>query len=221
MRRKSDLPKPRKNVLLDLPYDVRRDIYSFYYPVNRNVQLTDGPPEWNALTPKRDTYRMTSDGLNLLRTCRQLNDEIVQLVYGKITFLLAPGERDYPWPKVLNQPRANTELFLSNLRISTKQTVKTLQLCLGPYMRHRLINKLCANLGQIPRIVVTVDPLNQASLMAVLKTKQRKCLRDSCRKVALARANKPLEATLWDDCGDAAIARMLDSAMPNGYRSVV
>ena len=171
--------------------------------------------------PQRGTYRMTSDGLKLLRTCRQLNDEIVQLVYGKNTFLLAPGERDHSSRRVSNQPRANSEHFLSNLRISTKQAVKTLQLCLGPCMRHRLIKKLCANMRQIPRVIVTVDPLTQASLAPVLKTKQRKCLEDSCRKIALARASLPLEATLWDDCGDAAIARMLESVMPNGYRGVL
>lgn len=120
-----------------------------------------------------------------------------------------------------NQPRTNIALFLSNLRISTKQAVKTLQLCLGPRMRHRLINKLCSDLRQISSTVVTVDLLNQVSLISILKKKQRKCLGDSCRKVALARASMPLEATLWDDCGDAAIARMLESAMPNGYHSVL
>jgi len=82
-------------------------------------------------------------------------------------------------------------------------------------MRYRLINKLCANLGQIPRVVMTVDPLNQASLIPISKTKQRQRLRESCRKIALARATMPLGATLWDDCGDAATARMLYSAMPD------
>lgn len=96
MQQSSDLPEPRKNFLLDLPYDVRREIYSFYYPLNRNIQLTNGPPEWNTLMPQRGTYCMTSGCLNLLRTYRRLNDEIVPLVYGKNTFLLAPEERDFP-----------------------------------------------------------------------------------------------------------------------------
>ena len=38
---------------------------------------------------------------------------------------------------------------------------------------------------------------------------------------AATRAGVPLNETLWNTCGHAATARMLDEVMPNGYHNVV
>lgn len=216
-RNSGKLDRGKISLLLDISYDVRRVIYSFYYQVNQNIQLTDGPPEWNSLIPRRAAYSMSTEGLILPLTCRQLNFEVVRLIYGTNNFLLTPGEGASFTPKVLSQPRANTDLFLSNLRLETKQTIRCLQLCLGPALRWKMIRKLVRGLSGISRVVITVDPLNLALLKPVMKGKQRQCIREACRKIAVARAGLPLQHTLWDDCGDAATGRMLDSVLSKGY----
>lgn len=212
-------PETVMNFLLRLPYDVRRDIYDFFYPTGKNIQLTNGLPEWNALTPRRGAHRVTSNGLNLLLACRELNHEIKQLLYGKNTFLVAAGGRNFPNPRSLRQPYANSRLFLSNLLRNTKQMAKTLHLCLGPSLHRNFNGKLPGQLAGFRQIVVTVDPLNLIS-PASRMTKQQ-CIRDACRWIAAARAGLPPDGTLWDDCGGAATARMLDEVMPYGYSSVV
>jgi len=167
--------------------------------------------------PRRGACFISAAGLNLPLTCRQLNDEIVRLIYGTNNFLLTPSDVDFPMPKALSQPRANTELFLPNIRLQTKQTIRCLQLCLGPALRWKLINKFVNGLSGISRVAITVDPLNIAVLKPAMKAQQRRCVREACRKIAVARAGLPLQHTLWDDCGDAAIRRMLDSVLPKGY----
>ncbi len=148
------------NFLLRLLYDVRRNIYDFFYPIGKNIQLTLGPPEWKALTPRRGAFRLTSEGLNVLLVCRGINQEIKQILYGKNTFLVAPGGRDFACLRSFHQPYANSRLFLSQLLPSTKHMVKMLHLCLGPSLHRNFIGKLPGQLAEFCKLVITVDPLN-------------------------------------------------------------
>jgi len=88
---------------------------------------------------------------------------------------------------------------------------------LRPALRWKLINKLVRGLVGISKVVITVDPRNLAVLKPATKENQCRCVREACRKIAVARAGLPLQHTLWDDCGDAATGRMLDSVLPNGH----
>lgn len=207
------------NFLLRLPYDVRRDIYDSFYPIGRNIQLTNGPPEWNALTPRREAHGITSDGLNLLLSCREIHQEIKRLLYGKNTFLVAPGERDFPCPRSIRPPYGNSRLFLSKLLLSTKQMVKALHLCLGPSLHRNFIGRLPGQLAGFAQVVITVDPLNLTKPTS--RAAKQRCIMDACRLIAAARSGLPPNRTLWDDCGDAATARMLEQVLPHGYSSVV
>lgn len=80
-----------------------------------------------------------------------------------------------------------------------------------------MLKKLTRDVGDIYKVVVTVDPLNLVTMNPARKTTQRQCIREACRKIAAARSGLPLEYTVWNDCGDAATGRMLDLVLPNGH----
>lgn len=215
--------KTQKSPLLRTSYDIRWRLFRYLLPSFQSVQLTYGPPQWDKdLQPGRMAFRMVREQLNLVLTCRQLASEITHFFYSTSTFLVAPGERDYQKFCYQGPPMilANAELFVSNMRQSTKQCVKALHLCLGPELQEKLVNNLSTQLADFRKVVVTVSTLTNMSRPELQKTV---CERQAkaCRLVASARAPLLMEDTLWDDCGNADTARMLNELMPNGYQRVV
>lgn len=216
-RSKGSEPK-LKIALCNVPCEIRQAVYRYFFPVGQNVQITDGPPEWNALKPRREAFPMARDGRAMLLACRQFNTEITQLLYGTNTFLVTPGERNAGSHKVRPLPHQDWKIFLTSLNLSTKQSVKTLHLCLGSSLRWAFINKLPVQLAGFRKVIVTVEPTHL--LKPNIRLIQRQYLRKSCRLVAAARSGLPRDATVWDDCGDAATERLLRDIMPSGYCSV-
>ena len=106
------------------PYDVRRAIYQVFYPLNTTLQLTYGHPAWEALNPHgaAAVYTMAAEGKHFLRTCSKVRNEISEILYGTNTFLLAPGAINFH--KILRFPHSNSELFVPNLQVSTRQTLR-------------------------------------------------------------------------------------------------
>ena len=207
--------EPEQFPFFRAPYDVRRAFYGVFFPIDSVVQLTYGPQKWKQLNPRGDVYGMAPEALALLCTCREVNEEMVNVLYGSNTFLLAPGEVNFHTR--LSFPHANSSLFLLNLRPSTSQSIKKIHIHLGPALHNRFNDMLAWGLVDLPQVVVSLDPLY--SLPPASLTQKRAWFREACQKIEVARAGVG-RITFWDDMGNAASKHILEDAMPGGYQSV-
>ncbi len=209
-----DKPEPSKVChLLRAPYDIRQEIYNRMYPAGESLQLTQGPKAWASQRPS--LYSMKPEALALLSTCRQINDEVVQMLYGTNSFLLSPGCINYH--KRLRYPHANSELWMSQLRLSVQLKIKKLQLFLDALLPYHPVDRLIAGLVDFPMVEIAVVALGSLRVRSGAMTALQDCLHETCRKIAMVRAHK---TTVWDDSKDAQTAFLLPSALPAGYLTV-
>ena len=190
-----------------------RVIYKTLYPIGHNLQLTYGPSTWDSQRPK--PYNITAGAMSLLRICRQINEEVVNILYETNNFLLAPGEVNYH--KRLRYPHANSGLFLSHLRSTVRSTIRKLQLYFGVSLRNGTIDKLVNVIVDFPVVEIAVVALSSHRGASGAIAKLRNCLQEACRRIAVARGGG---LTVWDDSGDQQTALLLSSAMPTGYTTL-
>lgn len=183
------------------------------YPVGETLQLTQGPKAWVSQRPR--LYSMKPEAMALLSTCHQINDEVVQMLYGTNTFLLSPGCINYH--KRLRYPHANSELWISQLRLSVQLKIRKLQLFLDALLPYHPVDRLIAGLIDFPVVEIAVVALGSLRVKSGTMTTLRGCLHGTCRKIAMARAHK---TTVWDDSKDVQTAFLLSSALPAGYLTV-
>lgn len=136
--------------LLTMCLDVRLEIYDlFSIPINETITLTYGPasPVWLRSDPAR--HYLSKDVVNLLVSCRQVNDELTDLVYGRNDFALIPGGQNYNCPR-MSDPMSTSRLWLSHMSLNTRLTVRKLQVYLDLSLP---IETVVAGLKDFPRAV--------------------------------------------------------------------
>ena len=180
--------------LLGLPYDIRRIIYDSHYPVGKYVHLTFGETT-RSLHPGMEEptrYRIDPDGVNLMRVCRQVNDEVSAMIYGKNTFFMVPGEHlAISWLNL----RDSTS-WLHQLRLPTQQLVKVDIHIELPLDKTDTL-WLTYGLAQLSRVEITIGSMSSWRPKARLD--QSKSLIEFVREIMNARGPLP---TIWNDKGD-------------------
>lgn len=183
------------------------------YPSGETLQLTQGPQAWASHRPT--LYSMKPEALALLSTCRQINDEVVHMLYGTNTFLLCPGHINYH--KRRRYPHANSELWMSQLRLSVQFRIKKLRLFLDSLLPYHPVDRLIAGLLDFPVVEIGLVALGTLRVKSGVLTALKNCFRETCRKIAIARAHR---TTVWDDSKDAQTAFLLSRVLPAGYLTV-
>ena len=201
------MPKPNDmsyptNHLLGMPKDVRLMIYDYFYSMSKTIHLTFGPAS-KALIPgteKPTDYKLSEDGLNLMRVCKQLNDEVTGVVYGKNSFVMVPSEDLAIAPHL--SPR-NITTWVHHLRFSTQQMVKKLHVHIDLPLDTNDTIWLVYGLSQFPVVEVSVESMK--SWMPKARVEQSKALIELFRGFLSARSS---EDTIWNDSGDQEIAQL-------------
>ncbi len=137
------------------------------------------------------------------------------MLYGTNTFLLSPGCINYH--KRLRYPHANSELWISQLRLSIQLTIKKLQLFLDALLPYPPVDRLIAWLIDFPVVEIAVVALGSLQVRSGAMTTLEDYLHETCRKIAMARAHR---TTVWDDSKDAQTALLLSNALPAGHLTV-
>ncbi|CAF9907687.1 MAG: hypothetical protein HETSPECPRED_007230 [Heterodermia speciosa] len=138
--------------LLGLPYDIRCQIYETFYPVAKHIKITSGPVSEETAHKDSTICRLSPEAINLMRVCRQINDEITVILYGTNTFFMVPGE---PLPV---HPSQNSLRWLHDLRSSTKQMVKKLDIHVGLRMNRSSITEFVSGVSNFPTLEIRVVP---------------------------------------------------------------
>ena len=188
--------------LLGMPKDVRLMIYDYFYSVSKTVHLTFGPAS-KSLSPKADKptdYKVSKDGLNLMRVCKQLNDEVTGVVYGKNSFFMVPSEDLAIAPHL--SPR-NITTWVHHLRPSTQQMVKKLYVHIDLPLDTNDTLWLVYGLSQFPVVEISVESMK--SWLPKARLDQSKALIELFRGILPARSR---EHTIWNDKGDRQIAQL-------------
>lgn len=151
------------------------------YLTGKTSQLTQGPKAWTSRGPTM--YSMKPEPLALLSMCRQINDEVVHMLYGTNTFLQSPGCINYH--KRLRLTHANSELWISQLRLSIQLRFKKLQLFLGVLLLYHLVDRLMAGLIDFPVVEIALVGLGSlrvrsGSLTALEDCFPRPDLQEDC-----------------------------------------
>lgn len=182
--------------LLALPYDVRRLIYDFFYPVGKHIHLTSGPVTEYLIRRKiivePKSYRFSNAGGQLLRVCRQINEEASMLIYGKNTFFLIPNE------SLALQPLRISSLWLYHLRKPTRQMIKKLDIHIDlPFSRSYIAGMLLNGVAEIPVMEITI--VQTAWLTRREHLRQREELFNLLKGIMKVRVSL---TTVWSDLSD-------------------
>ena len=188
--------------LLGMPKDIRLMIYDFYYPVAKHIHLTFGSTTQsvNAESEEPTDYKLSADGINLMRVCKQLNEEISGVVYGKNSFFMVPSE-DLAIAPHLSQRNITT--WVHHLRASTQQLVKKLDIHIDLPLDTNDALWLVYGLSQFPNVEVSVESMK--AWLPKARLEQSKALIELFRGILPARAK---EHTTWNDRGDHQIAQL-------------
>ena len=188
--------------LLGMPKDIRLMIYDFYYPVSKHIHLTFGPTtkSLNPETKEPTDYKLSADGINLMRVCKQLNDEICGVVYGKNAFFMVPSE-DLAIARHLS--RRNITTWVHHLRPSTQQMVKKLNIHIDLPLDTNDALWLVYGLSQFPNAEISVESMK--AWLPKARLEQSKALIELFRGILPARA---MVHTSWNDRGDLQIAQL-------------
>ena len=136
--------------LLSLPYDVRRLIYEYYYPVNEHIHLTFGPVSKKAISEGSIKSRLPPGATGLMRVCKQVNLETTPILYATNTFFMVANEKLY------SQPHSISSRWLHNLRIPTRQMVKKLELLVRVPLERSLMMGLLSGVAHFPHLEIRV-----------------------------------------------------------------
>lgn len=193
----STMTKPH---LLSLPYDVRRLIYEYYFPVNKHIHLTSGPISKKAIPEGSIESRLASEATSLMRVCKQVNLETTPILYATNTFFMVVNE------KLESLPYWNSTRWLHNLRIPTRQMVKKLEILVQIPLERSLMIAFLSGVAHFPHLemkfkekTITVAKDNYEIWSQQFKEqslKQRDQIISLCKGVMRARGSLQ---TTWND----------------------
>lgn len=204
----------KKLKLLDLPYEIRREIFKDVYETKKMVHLTHGPITRlsQSGTAMPEPYRISRDGMHLMLSCRQISNEVGDLVLGSNTFVLSPGDINFNATSKVSYPHSTADLWLYGLRHSTMNRVKMLKVHLR-LPREQDIHKIAQGLALFPHVVITIHSLRGVTGITWLS--QRQILERMCECIASARYSR---STVWDDEGNLETAYLFIDALPAGFQ---
>ena len=136
--------------LLRLSLDIRRLIYESYYPVAKHIKLTSGPISEKMTHEDLTICRLPFEAINLMRVCRQINDEITAILYGTNTFSMVPSES-----LTLRLHQVSLR-WLHDRRSSTKRMVKKLDIRVEVPMNRFFITDLISGVSIFPTLEIRV-----------------------------------------------------------------
>ena len=181
--------------LLKLPLDIRRLIYESYYPVAKHIKLTSGPVSEKMTHEDFTICRLPFEAINLMRVCRQINDEITAILYATNTFSMVPSES-----LTLHLDQVSLR-WLHDLRSSTKRMVKKLDIRVELPMNRSYITELISGVSLFPtleiRVVQHLLELKEER-MTINFEESMNNLTEICKGVMKARGSAQ---TTWNDMG--------------------
>ena len=181
--------------LLRLPCEIRRIVYESFYPVAKHIKLTSGPVSEEMTHEAFTICRLSSEAINLMRVCRQINDETTAILYGTNTFSIVPSE------SLTLHPRRNSLRWLHDLRSSTKRMVKKLDIHAELPMNRSYTTYLISGVSIFPTLEIRVvqKHLKVEQGRIRLNTEElRKNMTEICDGVMKMRGSAP---TTWNDMG--------------------
>lgn len=189
---------------IHIPIDVRRLVYDeFEIPITKTIHLTHSPETTVFEVRRPDRHSVSKDVLNLFLVCRQVSDELADILYGKNTFVIMPGEHNYNTPATPDV-LSNSSIWLAHQRLQTRKKVKKLRVYFDFYLQARIRN-ITAALSEYPEVRIAVQPLATSRLRARLRLEQ------ICASIQRARFNARI--TAWSDSGSPEIASILTTAL--------
>lgn len=197
-----------------LPFDIRRLAYEELYPTKRTIDLSQMNMEESSVS-SRSAYKVSKASTAFLRTCRQVNDEIYDVLYGMNNIVY--------WPKLehLMWGAANNRVSIKSLPPSVCQKVLGFHIVLDGKIDVLEKMLFLKALPYFPQVLITivVDLPNEMLFPSTkddLRYMLLQRLRTDCIEIACARAKSGL--TLWDDLEESDARRMLERALPEGYQ---
>ena len=181
--------------LLRLPCEIRRIIYESFYPVAKHIKLTSGPVSEEMTHEAFTICQLSSEAINLMLVCRQINDETTAILYGTNTFSMVPSE------SLTLHPSEISLRWLHDLRSSTKRVVKKLDIHAKLPMNRSGISDLISGVSIFPtlqiRVVQKYFKFEQGRVR--LTTEElMKNMTEVCDGVMKMRGSAP---TTWNDMG--------------------
>lgn len=125
---------------INVPIDIRRLVYDeFKVPITKTIHLTHSPETSVFEVRRPDRHSVSKDVLNLFLVCRQVSDELADILYGKNNFVIMPGEHNYNTPTTPDA-LSNSSIWLAHQRLQTRQKVKKLRVFLDFSLQARMRN---------------------------------------------------------------------------------
>lgn len=199
-------PSRQRKVLsfINVPIDIRRLIYDmFMVPITKTIHITHSPETTVFEVPRPDRHTISKDVLNLFLVFRQVSDELADILYGRNTFVIMPGEQNYNTP-ITPDPLSNSSVWLAHQRSQTRQKVKKLRIFLDFSLQARIRN-IAAILSEYPMVEIAVQPLATSKIRARLQ------LEHVCTSIQRARIHG--RRTAWSNGENPEVARILANAL--------
>lgn len=187
---------------LDLPREIRDLVYHQFFPRAKVIQLTEClatvAPEGQGAT----TYKVQTDGINLMCSCSQVWDETTTMLNGTNTFLLTPGRISYPLV-VGRFPHYNSNFWLHVMSDETKVMVKKLQVSFeAPY--HAL------NYFQVAKGLAAFEEIEIHVGLPTEKYRGQEVEQLKVLCAAVVKARSKARSIVWEDGGDGDVRAVLE-----------
>ena len=219
-----------KASLQTLPYELRRQIYGYLFPVGNVISLDNksllSVSKASRMPEPMPVLRARVKGI--LLASRAINEELTTMIYGENRFLLQPANvrrwivvhnRVDGWVKPhFQDPLENNLrwlLFFTHLRPSTAMKIKRIGIYLAHYkgkLDHSSVDALAGVVANFPQMEILFREFEGP------ETKQgsgaQTMVERACRVIAEKRLGL---TTLWHDNDDMAIMAILQRVMPSGY----
>ena len=190
-------------------------IYQHFFDEKRTIHLTHGPTrQWYLLNQFPAKYHISRAGVHLQLACKEISEEIADLVYKHNDFVFGPGQFDYNTTRWPDGHCSISDLWMDVMRPSILERVKSLEVLLPLSPTKENIANLPQWLAIFSKIKIAVQGrkiyLNGNS--SILWHHQIGVL---CQSIAVARSNRGI--TIWDDKGDPAMTRLFQVTLPTGF----
>ncbi len=150
-----------------------------------------------------EIYRWSPYATNLMCSCRLVHNEIKAMIFKTNTFIITQGRQDHPL-RFKVHPYDNIEFWFDRMPHATKNMVKKLHVHLNDACFHLRFKGIAEALSQFSNIEITIGDLSGKFHDVDLRY-----LEPLCRGIIEARSqNRPI---VWNDGGDTAVTRMLNS----------
>lgn len=188
--------------LLSLPYDVRRLIYEYFFPVNKHIHLTSGPISKEAIPEGSTESRLPPGATSLMRVCKQVNLETTPILYATNTFFMVADET------LQSQSHWISLRWLHNPRVPTRQMVRKLEILVEVPMERSLMIGLLSGVAHFPHLEIKVKDTRKrivekdcnvrANLYKERSLEKRNQTTALCKGVMRSRG---AHQTVWNDGG--------------------